>query len=89
MSTHICRYLYSQDRSLVLREGEAVFGNAMTLQDEGSFTEYYRSMILIPLEDYNRLLGAEETLAPGEALIYTPRTTILTAASFLEMSRIR
>lgn len=56
----------------MLREGEAVFGNAMTFQDEASFTEYYRSMILIPLEDYNRILGSEEVLAPGEALIYAP-----------------
>lgn len=56
----------------MLREGEAVFGNAMTFQDEASFAKYYRSMVLIPLEDYNRILGVEETLAPDEALIYAP-----------------
>lgn len=56
----------------MLREGEALFGNAMTFQDEADFTEYYRSMILIPLEDYNRISGAEEMLAPDEALIYAP-----------------
>ena len=56
----------------MLREGEAVFGNAMTFQDEASFAKYYRSMVLIPLEDYNRILGSEETLAPDEALIYAP-----------------
>ena len=56
----------------MLREGEAVFGNAMTFQDEASFAKYYRSMVLIPLEDYNRILGSEETVAPDEALIYAP-----------------
>lgn len=56
----------------MLREGKAMFGNAMTFQDEANFTEYYRGMILIPVEDYNRAAGADETLAPGEALIYAP-----------------
>lgn len=30
-------------------------------------------VFLVPLEDYNRLMGQNETLAPGEALVYTTK----------------
>lgn len=29
---------------------------------------------LVPLEDYNRVMGQKETLAPGQALIYEPKS---------------
>lgn len=41
--------------------------------------EYYTSfsgiwqLFIVPLEDYNRLMGENETLNPGEALIYTTK----------------
>lgn len=41
--------------------------------------EYYSSfsgiwqLFIVPLEDYNRLMGQNETLNPGEALIYTTK----------------
>lgn len=31
-------------------------------------------VFLVPLEDYNRLMGQNETLQPGEALVYTTKT---------------
>ena len=34
-----------------------------------------RQMYIFPLSDYNRLMGKEETLADGEALLYTTKMT--------------
>ncbi len=37
--------------------------------------DYYQ-IFIVPLEDYNRLMGQNETLQPGEALIYTTKTMV-------------
>lgn len=56
----------------MLKGDTAMFGNAATYGDEEGFTESYRGMVLIPLEDYNAVTGENETLQEGEALIYAP-----------------
>ena len=56
----------------MLRGDTAMFGNAMDYGDEEGFTDSYRGMVLIPLEDYNAVTGGDETLQQGEALIYAP-----------------
>lgn len=56
----------------MLKGDTAMFGNAVTYGDEEGFTESYRGMVLIPLEDYKAVTGENETLQEGEALIYAP-----------------
>ncbi len=46
--------------------------NAVTYGDEEGFTESYRGMVLIPLEDYNAVTGENATLQEGEALVCAP-----------------
>lgn len=50
----------------------------VTIEDTNlrSFTRSsnIRQIYFIALEDYNRLMGANETLAPDEALIYSPKS---------------
>ncbi len=36
--------------------------------------EHVSQLCILPLEDYNRQTGAQETLAPGQALVYAYRT---------------
>ena len=56
----------------MLKGDAAMFGNAVTYGDEEGFTESYRGMVLIPLEDYNAVTGENATLQEGEALVYAP-----------------
>ena len=56
----------------MLKDDAAMFGNAVTYGDEEGFTESYRGMVLIPLEDYNAVTGENATLQEGEALVYAP-----------------
>ena len=56
----------------MLKGDAAMFGNAVNYGDEEGFTESYRGMVLIPLEDYNAVTGENATLQEGEALVYAP-----------------
>lgn len=38
-------------------------------------------VFVVPLEDYNRTMGTNETLNPGQAMIYTPRSSSYADAS--------
>lgn len=75
---------YGQDLSRVLNYRVAglvgcIMGNQIFL-DESSLTEFdwngYSNVwqvFIVPLEDYNRLMGQNETLEKGEALVYTTK----------------
>mgnify|MGYP005807055117 FL=1 len=75
---------YGQDLSRVLNYRVAglvgcIMGNQILL-DESSLTEFdwngYSNVwqvFIVPLEDYNRLMGQNETLEKGEALVYTTK----------------
>ncbi len=77
---------YGQDLSRVLNYRVAglvgcIMGNQIFL-DESSLTEFdwngYSNVwqvFIVPLEDYNRLMGQNETLEKGEALVYTTKGT--------------
>ena len=45
------------------------------IETDNQFSEYSNiwQIFIVPLEDYNRLMGQTETLKPGEALLYTTR----------------
>ena len=40
-----------------------------------SSVENMWQVFLVPLEDYNRTMGTDKTLKPGQAMIYTPRSS--------------
>lgn len=45
------------------------------IETDNQFSQYSNiwQIFIVPLEDYNRLMGQTETLKPGEALLYTTR----------------
>lgn len=47
--------------------GDETYANRMDLMGD------LWQVFIVPLSDYNRLMGKEETLAPGEVLIYTTK----------------
>ena len=52
-------------------------GNTFTRAERSTLTDYERAvdMTILPLEDYNRMMGSALTLEPGEAYICSPRLT--------------
>ena len=52
-------------------------GDSFERADRSTFMDYERAvdMVILPLEDYNRMTGQSLTLAPDEAYICSPRMT--------------
>ena len=61
---------YGMATSLGILEGDRfVFDNAVYDNDLGAMSNIWQ-IYIVSLSDYNRLMGAEETLEPNEAIVY-------------------
>ncbi len=58
---------YFRDGTLILDE----YSRFVDLTSTAAELENVRNVFFLPLEDYNRLMGTELSLAPGEALIWS------------------
>ena len=61
-----------------LENGELTLQNS--LYNSADYNQLYDVMV-VPLEDYNRLMGTQETLEPGQALLYLGKDSNYTGES--------
>ena len=62
---------YFQDGRVILDE----YSRFVDLTSSAAELEKVRNVFFLPLEDYNRLMGTDLSLAPGEALIWSSKGT--------------
>ena len=65
--------------SVYLDQGQMVLQSGYA--SDLSSVENMWQVFVVPLEDYNRTMGTNETLNPGQAMIYTPRSSSYADAS--------
>lgn len=56
-----------------IREGDRIILDESKISASVDFSNYWQ-LFVIPLEDYNQIMGTSETVAEGEALIYATKT---------------
>ena len=59
--------------SVYLDQGQMVLQSGYA--SDLSSVENMWQVFVVPLEDYNRTMGTDKTLEPGQAMIYTPRSS--------------
>ena len=56
----------------LLRDGDIIIDSSMYSTDLSVISDVWQ-VFIVPISDYNRITGSEESLEPGETLIYTTK----------------